>query len=505
VAAYNCGVVLPVGWAHESRRTIVRIVPPVEGLWPVYTHADCICNEYISATNRVLGEVPLPTKAGIKALRREARLACKKLGRVDVLSTDEFVASFTGRRRRRYEQAVQSLSENALRRSDGYIKAFVKAEKFNPLDKVNPDPRMIQARNARYNVEVGVYLKAMEHRLYRLRGPTGLRAIAKGMNMDRRARMLKRKLEQFSDPIVYSLDGSRWDKHITIDVLSIEHSVYEHMCPDPWLATLLSWQRRNVCFTSNGLRYKTLGNRMSGDMNTALGNCLLMYLMVHAAARTLKLCKWDLFDDGDDCLLVVERCEEAKLKGLSACFLTYGQEVKLENRAEFLEGVCFCQTRPVELAGGPRMVRDWRKVLSQGCAGYFRWTEPGMIRPMMAAVGLCELALNRGVPILQEYALACIRNADGASVPKGFFDDLYRYIDIGEARVQTVTPDARASFALAYGISASDQVSIEAILKQWQVPSVVLEDRPAELDHRWQLNIQADDPLCWMAHSWPYN
>lgn len=505
VAAYNTGVVMPRTWAHESRRTVIRIVPPVEGLWPVFVHTDCICNELISATNRVLGVVPQPTAQGLKLLRQEARLIAKKLGRVKVLTTEEFVNSFTGRRRRRYELAVESLQENALRRSDGNIKAFVKAEKFSPFDKENPDPRMIQARNARYNVEVGVYLKAMEHRLYKLKGPTGMRCIAKGMNMDKRAKVLLKKLAQFDDPICYSLDGSRWDKHISESVLAIEHSVYETMCPDPYFSMLLSWQRNNLCFTTKGLKYRVRGNRMSGDMNTALGNCLLMCIMVHAFAKYACLKKWDLFDDGDDCLLIVERRDEWRLKTLSEVFLMFGQEVKLENRADRPEDILFCQTKCLVLSEGPRMVRNWRKVLSQGCAGYLRWSEPKQIRAMMGAVGMCELALNRGVPILQEYSLACIRNSRGAGMPKGFFDEAYRHVDLSKAKPSEITPDNRHSFMAAFGITPDEQVAIERELSGWNLTSVELEERPAELDYRWSLDVDPSDPLCWLCRSWPYS
>jgi hypothetical protein len=49
----------------------------------------------------------------------------------------------------------------------GVKKAFVKAEKINFTAKPDPAPRVIQPRDPRYNVEVGVYLRPLEHSIYR--------------------------------------------------------------------------------------------------------------------------------------------------------------------------------------------------------------------------------------------------------------------------------------------------------------------------------------------------
>jgi hypothetical protein len=151
---------------------------------------------------------------------------------------------------------------------------------------------------------------------------------------------------------------------------------------------------------------------MSGDMNTALGNCTLMVLMVQAAMRRWK--KWDILDDGDDCLLIVEECIfNEVVAALPAIFLSYGQELKVENVARDIRDVVFCQSRVVMTPAGPLFTRNWRKVLSQAACGVNYWGIPKFVRPMLTAVGMCELVLSKGVPILQEFALALIRNGRG--------------------------------------------------------------------------------------------
>lgn len=410
---------------------------------------------------------------------------------------EEVLESMSGRRLRRYAAAADDLRDQAVYRADARVKAFIKAEKFDPSAKVNPDPRMIQYRNARYTLELMTYLKSCESALYNLQGPTGLRMIAKGLNHHQRAELLVRKMGQFSRPVVLSIDASRWDKHISAEVLRIEHSVYLRMHGgDPNLRRLLEMQVHNKCYTSHGLTYATLGKRCSGDANTALGNCLLMCIMVRAAMRSLGIRKYDLLDDGDDCLLVLDQADEPLLEGLPREFLQYGQELKLENRATTPEEVVFCQHQPVEVAGEWRMVQNWRKVLSSRAAGCRHWTDPNLVPGMLGAVGLCELALSNGVPILQEYALALIRNAAGAAIPKAFADDeeiWWRAVKMGFAQARPIHPATRQSFADAFGVEPAEQVEIERQLARWKIDvGRCVENPHVELSgHKW---VQELDP-----------
>lgn len=435
-------------------------------------HKDCRCNELVSATNRVLGEVPLPTPEGLSQLRNAARALGGHLPKVEEWSAERVVAGMVGRRKGRYANAAVELANSPVTRRDALIKAFIKAEKTNPEAKVNPDPRMIQFRGAKYTLRLMQYLKPTEKALYELEGPTGLRMIAKGLNPTQRGEMIWRKYAQFNRPIVYSLDGSRWDKHISREVLQVEHSVYLRMLGnDPELARLLAMQLRNRCVSTTGLKYTADGNRMSGDANTALGNCLLMCIMVRAAMKELGVRRWDIFDDGDDCLLFLDASEEGKLDRLSSVFLSYGQELKLENRSMTMEGIVFCQHRPVCVDGEWRMVQDWVKVLSTRAGGTSHWTNPRLFRGMLHASGLCELALSKGVPVLQSYGAALVRMGDG-TIPKAFADDLdvwARATRAGtlDASTRPISMMTRQSFEDAFGVGIAEQVEMERQLDAW--------------------------------------
>ena len=157
-------------------------------------------------------------------------------------------------------------------------------------------------------------------------------------------------MKAFNAPVVVSLDASRFDQHVSKELLEIEHSIYMHMCPSGELRRLLQWQLHNKGVSSQGIRYHTRGKRMSGDMNTALGNCILMILMVSAFMDGRK---YDMLDDGDDGLLIVEEDEYAWVcQNAEPAFLNFGMEIKVENVARSLEEVEWCQSNPIEYEPG---------------------------------------------------------------------------------------------------------------------------------------------------------
>lgn len=492
----HVGPTPPPGWEHNSKRHIIRIVPPIPGLWACGVHSPCVCNELVSATNRVLGVVPLPTDHGLRILHAEAVRLARGFGHLEPWTLERVRDSFRGKRARRYFEAYDSLTVNPLSPSDGRINSFVKAEKFNPDVKVNPDPRMIQARSPRYNLVIAKYLRPVEHCIYNI-SSRGLRQVAKGLNQRQRGQLIVDKFSRFHRPVCFSVDCSRWDKHVSIGVLRIEHGFYRRLLPNhPELDRVLSWQEDNHCRTSNGVKYTVAGGRMSGDINTALGNCLLMVLMVRAALREMHVKHYDLLDDGDDCLVFVEEEDFPLLeRELHNIFLQFGQDLKIENIARDWSQVVFCQSRVVHDGLDYIMVRDWKKVISQSTCGTKYWNDPNLVRPMMRLLGDCELALSSGIPILQAYAEA-LRRIGGHSSAKavnldpgvayrvgleGDFDEV-----ISCARARPVTRYAREVFEKVFSVPLWEQEAIEEILANWDLDSTISLDLPSEWDHRWE-------------------
>lgn len=488
---------------HYSKRFLVRTIPRIPELFLCFVHAPCICNEVVSAVNRVLAKNPPMRPEGLRAAKRAARRLCHKLKPIQPMTYEQVINTFKGPRKTRYFNAWQSLISKPICEADGRISSFIKSEKTDPGAKVNPDPRMIQARTPRYGVEIARYLKPMEHQLYNITGgKSDDRLIAKGLNQVERAQLLRKKWESFKNPVCLGLDCSRWDRHVTKEMIQLEHSVYLRMCSDPHFARLLGWQLHNKCRTSNGVKYSVKGNRMSGDMNTALGNCLLMVILITAAMDILKLEDWDLLDDGDDCLLIIESDALDHVKSqLPKIFADFGHELKVESVAHDIHDIVFCQCRYLRLADREVMVANWIKTLSTGTSGTKNWDLPSVVPSMLHAVGSCYMALGAGVPIVQPWAARLIELGNG-KYPKAWNTEYEMDIRIGREmrfwkdwaniKAQDIPEQNRAEFERAFGVDPTRQLEIEKYLSTWNPNFLEYREVSAEWDSAWQERVSPD-------------
>jgi hypothetical protein len=264
------------------------------------------------------------------------------------------------------------------------------------------------------------------------------------------------------------------------------------MCRDPWFAELLSYQLKNYGVSSKGIKYVALGKRMSGDMNTALGNCLLMILMV---STFMGGHDYDLLDDGDDCLLIIEAEDLSWVENnIYNEFLSYGHEVKVENVACCMEDVQWCQGKPVAYGPGKyKFVRDVDKVLSSSLIGVKYVDSDKSRRKLINTIGMGELVLNLGIPVLQSYALALMRNADTNDMIQldevdATYYRVYRELKrlnmkhLMRVDPKPVTPEARLSFFKAFGMDISKQLSLEKFFDSWKFQISGCEFLPDELD-----------------------
>lgn len=408
-----------------------------------------------------------------------------KLGRLLPQTVEEdyyeMPKRYSGRKATRYLDATNSIMQHGFDlKRHSVVKAFVKAERTDGVSKPNPDPRMIQFRDPKYCVEVSRFLKPIEEHLYRIkgvsRGVPQTRNVVKGLNQVERAALIREKLGAFADPVIISLDASRFDKHVNTDLLKAEFSVYACSNPSPEFVRLLKAQLRNKCFSTRGIKYKTKGKRMSGDMNTALGNCIIMLIML--IAFMVWCSKWDCADDGDDVLVIIERKDlERFLRDVKPAFLEFGMNVKVESVSYELHSIEFCQSKIIHAAGGFKFVRNPHKVLSCALSGVRYFGDPAGRRNLLYSIGTCELVLNLGVPVLQAFALAIRRNAIRGKFNANLLGDtvarLSRELKTYRMHINTIEPievtvDARGSFATAFGIDVDEQLRLEEAFGRWE-------------------------------------
>jgi hypothetical protein len=471
------GVQRTVGRSAKTRKTYL-----VNGASPSVefrAHNNNIVNLERAVNERVFlvardggyAEPPRPRSSEFFAGRLSGfrKLLATKLFKTTPISYDQFVGLYTGRRRLVYQQAADSLlrGETLIRR-DAMIRCFVKAEKVNFSSKSDPTPRVIQPRSPRYNIEVGRYLRPIEERIYKsIAKVFGSRTVFKGMNAVEQGKLMSEKWRRFRNPVAVGLDASRFDQHVSPAALAWEHEVYASCFRDPeYLKELLSWQLSNsgVGFCADGrLRYTVDGCRMSGDMNTALGNCLLMCAMVHAYCAYSSITQFELANNGDDCVVIMESdCLGRFTFGLDAWFTEMGFTMKVESPVYELERIEFCQTRPVLGPRGYTMTRIPQVAMAKDCMSLVPVDRKCDYDGWLAAVGLGGLSLTSGMPVWQSFYRAFVRGSSGAR-PKD--DDQHTGFKMLASRLdpieRPVTQEARYSFWLAFGVTPDAQMALE--------------------------------------------
>lgn len=431
--------------------------------------------ERVFAVEREGVLVPPPRpRRGVIAERLAAFRAAlvAEVGHCTPWTYDRFLSSYTGSKLSRYTRAVESLRVRGLTRLDARLQSFVKAEAVNFTAKPDPAPRIIQPRNPRYNAAVGRFIRPLEHRVYGaiaelFGGPT----VMKGYNAVGTARCLRDMWDGFSQPVALSLDASRFDQHVSAEALRFEHSVYNRVYRSKQLAALLRWQLQNHGHvrTSDGAHFEYVveGCRMSGDMNTALGNCLLMCAMIWAYAKTTGV-KVRLANNGDDCSVVMERRDLSRFQaGLQEWFLDMGFTLTSDGVATVFERLDFCQMRPVLTATGWTMCRNPRTALCKDVlckkpdmgnpvGGYARWAYQ---------VGMAGSAIADGVPVFSAAYAAMMRTGKPSRKAQGFgdMDSGFEFLARGlVCRNTPTTPEARASFWRAWGITPDVQECLES-------------------------------------------
>lgn len=498
----------------------VRIARPVFGNgWDqlLFAHNSCAGNEYAALRQRVLGVVPRPDPGTLNSLR----ITVARWGRFTVptpaLPPDWPARFYSGGKRAHYLRFVDRVHQGVKSRS-ARLNCFLKFDymKFSAA-KPNAAARCIQYSQPEYSIALGCYTKAFEHFLYDLAGDDrilpAVTLCGKGKSQGKRCAVARQHWLRLRDPVAISLDASAFDKHVSRELLEIEFAFYRHFNADPRFHELLSWQLDNYGKTKSGFRYWCRGRRASGTMNTALGNCVLMMLMVATWLRDLPVTEWSMLDDGDDVVVFLETKHlQWALDTVGPIFDSFGMSIRVDNIAHIFEQIDWCQCKPIEYSPGRwKFVRHWLRVFARSCSGSKYYTTPSIRGKLVNTIGLAELILNLGVPILQEYALALIRNSNSSDVINFTEADSMYYrvgTEMKAMKLQelsdalkldfTIMPEARLSFQRAFGVSPHDQCAIEGRLRDWAFDIHCTDFRcaPIDISQGWKY-LEPYDSACY--------
>lgn len=465
-----------IGGLKPDRRRITKLFPTTDGsCWGV--HQNSYSNILRAVTERVFtveldGKVVRPPRPVRGHLFRELgsfrNRILSKVTPVPVWTATSFVESYTGRKRSLYDGARREFELRGIEAADARIEAFIKDEKTNLTAKIDPCPRIIQPRKPIYNLAIGRYLKPMEKPIFRgiaevFRDVT----VMKGYNADERGAFMRQKWESFNDPVAVLLDAKRFDQHVSHDALQWEASIFQALTEDPAgyreIDRLRKVNRCTARADDGVVKYTVHGCRMSGDMDTALGNCLLMCGMTWSFMKNLSITKFRYANDGDDGVLFVERKDlNQVLENFREYFLSLGFTMKLEGIAYEFEEIEFCQARPVLSTTGWRMVRDPRVCIDKDTFSLKNVRDTNHARELRNAIGWAGLALAGDMPI---FCKLYSRMVTG-DCPQLQFESGMEFLARGmDPKWAEPTDETRASFYFAYGITPDEQTSIEHVIE----------------------------------------
>lgn len=426
------------------------------------------------------GFVPCPRPVvPFKTLKYFSRSVRRSMSALpSVWTHEQFVQSYTGCKQRRYAAAASTLARRRLRRTDGYLKTFIKAELYNGYKKTDPCPRLIQPRTPEYNIELGKYLRPAEKLIYKAIDKVfGHHVVLKCDNMFTRASTIVGYWGEFQRPCFVGLDASRFDQHVSPEALEYEHEFYDSLFRSPELRELLSWQVNQVGYanmTDGSVRYVVQGCRASGDMNTALGNVFLMCGITHNFLRKLP-CKWRFINDGDDCGIILESEDLPLLASLPEHHLQYGFEMEVEEPVYEIEQIEFCQCHPIKLNEHEwMMVRNIHKAMQHDWIVITTrdWctTEDNLV-----ATGRCGVSLYGDVPVLGAMYGSMTRAAhDERNVARLIEErDGWRRALTGHRKYPVDDTIARVSVYKAFGLLPDLQTHLEERYRAFDPRNIV--------------------------------
>lgn len=435
--------------------------------------ANCRCCEAAALSRRVfvVDEEDLVGPAYDEYMWMANRVKLALSGRrVLPVSLLEAVSLLSKAKRRRYLDAYDSLQVSPVSRKDARVEMFIKADKVDHCGLEAKKPRAIQGRNPRYNLELATHMKPIEHALMSWkglrRGVVRTRVFAKGLDAKGRASLIIKKTRAFARPCVVSLDAHSMDASVLPVHLECNDACYLAMCPGSGFERLLSWRKVNIGRTSHGIRYSLRGNRMSGDLDTGIGNSLISYVYISAAMRYLGLRKWDILCDGDDVLLFMDG--RASMVDLKAACLRYGFDVDgdvVEIKSE--EDLChveFCRSRIVWTPRGHTLCRNPARALACfGVSHRFASVPLAVYRRYLKGCAMCESHASWDLPLLGPWAWTAYTSLEGKPILDD--EDMWRggvHLSDPRAVPSRVHPKTRRHFELAFGFSVEQQLEFES-------------------------------------------
>lgn len=439
---------------------------------------NCYCNEYNAMINRHF-TTDLPDKFNNPDLTTVwERTNEEYIQHMQSLNMDykmpsymEVINNTKGSKRKRYMRAYDNIVNKRMLFDNrtSVVNFFVKIEKW-PVSKImkGKPPRGIQFRSFEYLLALKRAMTPLvELTKIDICHESGFN-ISKVFTKNHVPRTIAHNLfeawNKYKNPVAVCLDHSLWDGRYCSELLEYEkkrHLRISKLNNKSLLARLLKLQFYNVGFSQGGIRYKVKGHRCSGEYTTSHGNSESNYLMIRSVCVYLNIKYFDIFVNGDDSIVICENEDGDKLSKNLRLFRNFNQLTELEIMTNTFEEISYCQCSPVIVDGSYNMIRNPTRVLSRIRYSDQNWGP--CLNKFLVSLGLCELSVNMGVPILQQLAIWLIRRG-GCDRPLTTVKTDH-YDSQAVLEVLNIDLNTRCSFERAFGIGIEEQLNIENMLR----------------------------------------
>jgi len=173
-------------------------------------------------------------------------------------------------------------------------------------------------------------------------------------------------------------------------------------------------------------------------------------------------------------MLIGERADVLRVREhVVPFFEALGIVMKVEDTIDMFEKVSFCQTQPVYDGLNWRAVREPSASLTKDCTLVQRppigsdLKRVVHFKQMLDSIGQCGLALTNGIPVLQSYYRAMVRNGlKGGRPTEAFIESGFYRLSRGLTAQEdaVISPAARVSFYRAFGVVPDVQRKWNAIM-----------------------------------------
>lgn len=463
-------------------------------LEPQFYWNNCICNEHDAAIRRHYLK-PLPelnqSSPEFAALETNVMKMAAEINKFGASSHAEVMMNTRSTIKRRYKEAYHKLVNRIVNidAKQAMATMFVKYEKI-PLGKFDSGkpPRLIQFRDFTYvymlkRCLLGHSLQIKNRKDLNWFGQPVNTIFTKVHDSYGVGKIMHDSWSQFSDPVAICIDHSKFDGHYEEALLKLEHKYWKAVCNSRQLNALLAMQYNNIIRSKNGLFAKVKGKRLSGEYTTSEGNTTMNYAMIVTwlLQSGMKVGEFRIHVNGDDSVIILERKKYSTLKPLTY-FKYFGMETELDRVVDQFQQISFCQASPIRVLKEGElvwyMVKEPVRTISR-----MRYTDikfRDTLTRYLVGVGLCELAVNSGVPITQELSLwMCSQDLK----PLGSVDKIPAQSSGNVCKWKAIDDVTRSDYAIAFGISVVQQLHIEKQLAGCISSPTELKSRLTKYEH----------------------